>query len=45
MDNHNKETYIEIPLETAIAAELYAQLPAATQDAIMDLIKSLLSER
>ena len=45
MDNHIKETNIEITLETAIAAELFGQLPVETQDAIIDLIKYLLSEQ
>lgn len=34
---------IGITIETAAAAELFAQLPAAVQDSIIDLIKSLLS--
>jgi hypothetical protein len=35
----------EIAVDTAIAAELFAQLPVATQDALIDLIRSLLSEK
>jgi len=37
MDNQN--------LNTVLAAELFAQLPVASQDALIDLIKSLLSEK
>lgn len=39
MDEQKKE----IPAETAVAAELFAQLPAASQDAIIALIECLLS--
>ena len=35
----------EILPETAAAAEMFAKLPADSQDAIISLIKSLLSER
>lgn len=35
----------EITVETAVAAELFAQLPVAAQEALIDLIKSLLSEQ
>lgn len=45
MDNHANNTTVKTDIETAIAAELFAQLPAASQDALIDLIKSLLSEQ
>lgn len=41
MDEHTKE----IPPETAVATELFAQLPAALQEAIIALIECLLSEQ
>ena len=41
MDEQKKE----ISHETAVASELFAQLPAASRDAIIALIESLLSER
>lgn len=39
----NKTT--EITVEATIVAELFAQLPVAVQDALIDQIKSLLSEK
>lgn len=39
MENEAKE----ITVETAFAAELFAQLPVAVQDAIISQLKSLLS--
>ncbi len=41
MDEHKNV----IAPETAVAAELFAQLSAASQDAIIALIEYLLSER
>lgn len=35
----------EISQETAAAAELFAQMSAESQDALIELIKSLLSEQ
>lgn len=37
------DDYHNIPIRTAVAAELFAQLPVASQDALIALIKSLLS--
>ncbi len=34
----------EIPIETAHAAELFSKLSEQAQDAIIDLLKSLLSD-
>lgn len=36
---------VPLDLDTAFAAELFAKLPAEAQEALIALIKSLLSER
>lgn len=41
MENFTKD----IPPESAVAAELFAQLQKTAQEALIDLIKSLLSEK
>ena len=41
MNEHESESQIEI----ADAAELFSKLPVASQDAIIALLKSLLSEQ
>lgn len=38
-----EKNQIHTPLKTLLAAELFSQLPKSTQDAIIDLLKSLLS--
>ncbi len=44
MDRNSAESQTkELTLETTYAAELFSKLPAATQDEIITLIKSLLS--
>jgi len=44
MDPNSAESQSkELTLETAHAAELFSKLPAAAQDEIIDLIRSLLS--
>ena len=41
MDSYNEP----IPLDTALAAELFSKLSAEAQEALIALIKSLLSEQ
>lgn len=41
MDDYTSEFSVDV----AVAAELFAQLPAASQDALIALIESLLSEQ
>ena len=35
---------LQMSIETAYAAELFSKLPLSAQDAIIDLLKSLLSD-
>ncbi len=45
MDRNSAESQSkELTLETVYAAELFSKLPAAAQDEIIDLLKSLLSD-
>lgn len=43
MDDHAAQA--TVPMEIMFAAELFAQLPAAEQDALIARIESLLSEQ
>lgn len=44
MDHISAESQTkDLTLETILAADLFSKLPAATQDEIIDLLKSLLS--